>query len=238
MEDNDTPILYSSDDDYGSPPKSSRILLVDANGEDERTKFVYKARKKYITVSNDIQHLQGQNEAIRAVFRNHLLHNSSLEIISYAGHGNLESLAGYIRDEQRRKKNRKEQHYPNKRILRSGDVNKSLAKGKIFHSWSCYTGEKGGLGEMLVKNGATAFIGYDKKIDIDLTFDDNNEYTLCYPDCIIVNEIIEEENINREKISEIVVNAKMDFGRMYNEANPLVGRLAKANGDALQVYPK
>ena len=78
----------------------------------------------------------------------------------------------------------------------NNDVTTVLVSGKIFHFWACKTGAIGGLGETLVRNGATAFIGYNQLIDIDFRGSEEQQKMQFEPDCVIVNSII-DSNINR-----------------------------------------
>jgi len=110
-------------------------------------------------------------------------------------------------------------------ILTSNEVrgDPDLASNKVFHIWACSTGASNGLGETLVRNGATAFIGYSQKIGIMYYTTKEIWVKQFEPDCEIVNTIIRSiigencDSNNRKVCKDAVHNGRISFFRLAIE---------------------
>ena len=213
-----------------APIPSHRILLVDANGADKGTEFIYMGRNKHIypyveasAFQKKYTKLVGRNEATKNNFESKLK-GSSLKLVSVAGHGNIDRVCGYTAKGVS----------PWTPILLSEEVTEELAAGKIFHFLACNTASK--LGETLLHNRAIAFIGYNKPFNIRLKDDDLSNYRwMLKPDCIIDQKLIEGKTVN-----QAVEIAKAEYRKTIKLAYEsgccmLVIGMLKCNCDALEV---
>ena len=209
------------------------ILLVDADGADAGTHFIFQGRKRYIypivetgAFRQDYSKLVGKHEAIEEKFLSKL-NDSKLKLVSIAGHGNYDRVCGYTVSGIS----------PYTPILLATDVTEELATGKIFHFLACNTAKE--LGQTLVKNKAVAFIGYNKP------FEASSPYKwMLQPDCTV-----EQELINGKTVEQAVEHAKAEYKKLMNKANdsgkPLIviGKLKRdcealvvlGNGNAMLV---
>jgi len=148
-------------------------------------------------------------------------------------------LYGYVTQEEINRDN------PNKDsiILSSDDVNKNpaLAKGKIFHFWSCKTGASGGLGETLVRSCATAFVGYNQKINISMKSTEEIQREQFEPDCQIAKSIMDgkdpKEAVRIGKMSFFRLGIKYMSSKLITK-NPLAVGNAIRNSFALVYIDK
>ena len=179
-----------------TPSNMHNVLLVDANGADKQTEFVFQCRNMYVYPDVKFsEKLVGKNEAIKEKFISKLK-DSNLKLISVGGHGNNDRVYGYVA-------------LPNSHpmpILFTNDVTKELATGKIFHIVACNTAND--LGPALVSNGAIAFIGYNKPFRI---IPESQYKRMFKPDCTIVQQLIKGKTVN-----QAVQNAKAEYKRLMN----------------------
>ena len=203
-----------------TPSDLHNILLVDADGADNATKFIFRQRLQYLypyvipgIFRKNYSKLIGKKEAIRENFQS-MLKDSNLKLVSVAGHGNKNCVYGYKPD-----------HGPSIPILSTSDVTKELAKGKIFHFLACNTASN--LGSTLEAYEATAFIGYEELFKFSFHFP-----LIVKPDCIIDRELTKGRTVN-----QAVENAKAEYKRLMNdqEYGPTVGGLLEHNCNALVV---
>ena len=212
-----------------TPPNLHNILLVDANGFDNDTKFVFECRNERVypkvksgAFRNNYSDLVGENNAIKEKFVSKL-EDSNLKFVSVAGHGNNNHVYGH-----------REESGPQMPILSTidHDVIKRLVTGKIFHFLACKTASE--LGQTLVSNGAIAFIGYKE------TFKCSSSRWTLKPDCSI-----DENLIKGETVEQAVAHAKEAYQTLIkNHSNPesltspsVVGAL-EHNHDALMFIGK
>ena len=186
-----------------TPSDLHNILLVDANGADNGTKLVFQGRNKYIypevesgVFRKNYSKLVGENEAIKKKFLSKL-NDSNFKLVSAGGHGNNDRVSGYSASGIS----------PWTPILLTTDVTKQLATGKIFHFLACNTANS--LGPALVKNGAIAFVGYNKP------FAFCPDYKWMFkPDCTVDQELIKGKTVK-----QAVENAKAEYKKFVNKAN-------------------
>ena len=89
------------------PPPSNlhKILLVDANGADKATQFLFQGRDNYIypvvksgVYRENYSKLVGENEAIKETFLSKLNDaQANLKFVSVSGHGNNDRVCGYTK---------------------------------------------------------------------------------------------------------------------------------------------
>ena len=204
-----------------TPSNLHSILLVDANGADDGTKLLFKGRNKYIypdietgEFRENYSKLVGENEAIKETFVSKL-NDSNLKLVSVAGHGNNDRVCGYTTSG----------YSPFTPILKTTDVTKELATGKIFHFLACNTANN--LGPALVTNEAIAFIGYTKPFAFSPSL-----LWMFRPDCTIDQELIKGNTVN-----QAVEKARALYNKMMNNetlAPNIIGML-KNDCDSLVV---
>jgi len=164
------------------PNALPKILLADANGEDELTRNLYSARVQrlyqYVYFSiyrNDLLKLPNVNKADFQI----RLQNRELRLVSFGGHGTTEALYGFCGET----------------VLTSQDICSTprLARGKIFHAiaFSAGLNNMTPIEEILLSQNAIAFIGYR-----DLVYAIPETESLAYihqyiPDCNIVRALID-----------------------------------------------
>ena len=206
-----------------TPSPLYEILLVDANGADSGTEFIYKGRKQYVypaiiasAYSEKYFKLVGKDEAVKEKFIKKLKDaEANLKFVTVSGHGNNNRVCGYTASGVK----------PYTPILETTDVTKELATGKIFHFMACNTAN--GIGPALVKNGAIAFIGYTMPYGFTYGYE-----WMLKPDCIIDQQLIKGNTVN-----QAVEKARALYTRMMN--NELNGpdkiALLKNDRDSLVV---
>ena len=178
--------------DGAAPPPSDLpgILLVDANGVHTITVTMYQGKYDYLyQIPQNCSKLVGKHEATNQNFITSVTERT-LKLVSVAGHGNDNSVYGYVPPPVIR--------YPHAEILlNTNDVQSNLANKKIFHLLACCTAN--GLGQTLVNNGAIACISYSK--EVYLAF---GRMWMVKPDCTILKELIK----NGITIAQAKVRAK------------------------------
>jgi len=209
-----------------SPPplENNPILLLDANGEDKLTKILYEARNKFIytKIETTWSALVGPNVTRENLHKQ--LKNRNLRFVSSGSHGRKDCLIRMRIDTT--DVNSTILTYFCDVILTSNEVrgDPDLASNKIFHIWACSTGASNGLGETLVRNGATAYIGYSQDIGI-MYYNTTKEIWVKQfePDCEIVNTIIrsnigENGDANDQNVcKDAVHNGRISFVRLAIE---------------------
>ena len=181
------------------PSDHPGILLVDANGAHTVTITMYKGRYDYLyQIPQNCSKLVGEHEATNQNFITSVT-TPTLKLVSVAGHGNDNSVYGYVPPPVIR--------YPHADIILStNDVQGGLANGKIFHLLVCCTANV--LGKQLVNNGAIACISYSK--EFCLAF---GHMWMVKPDCTILQELI----INGKTIAQAKVPAEQKCADLQNK---------------------
>ena len=166
------------------------ILLVDANGAHTVTITMYTCRYDYLyQISQNCSKLVGEHEATNQNFLTSFT-EPTLKLVSVAGHGNDNSVYGYVPPPVIR--------YPHAEILLNTiDVQRNLANEKIFHFLACCTAN--GLGQALVNIGAIACISYSKEFSLAC-----GHMWMVKPDCTILQELI----INGKTIAQAKVRTE------------------------------
>ena len=187
-----------------TPSDLHNILLVDANGADDATKFVFKSRNNYVypdvesgVFRENHSKLVGKNEAFKKNFVSKL-NDPNFKLVSVGGHGSDDCVFGYIASGD-------DSPTP---ILSTTDVTKELATGKIFHFLACSTSNE--LGPALVENGAIAFVGYKEPFALCTDYQ-----WILQPDCTIDQELIKGKTVK-----QAVEKAKAEYRRIMNKEPP------------------
>ena len=226
-----------------NPPK---ILLVDANGDEQVTKRVYEGRKellydKITPGGNYVTKLVGEEEepATKISFESKLGSIPDLKLVSIAGHGNSTAVYGYLLPGIT---------VSNGELIVPPDVDRplpilqtpvepGLVHGKIFHLFSCRSAAVGGLGQALVKNGARAFIGYNEIVGTIKS----KPLWMFKPDCAICLTLMEGKTV-KEAVTvakayyRVLVNKVTRQTEIENEKKyAIFTGILKVNHDALTI---
>lgn len=131
----------------------NRVILITRPNHDLITTYLFEwsqfvideANKKHVQVLD----LSGR-KANKKDLTSYILKNDPI-LLFFNGHGNENAITGYDNE-----------------LLVSSDDNKELLAKKIIYARSCDAANN--LGELCIKNGTIAFIGYKRKYSIAYTY--------------------------------------------------------------------